>query len=154
MTPEKINPFAEAAAVSAAAEALRKLEWEQELKRREAHLAACEAIMLAGVLPRLELAAEAIRNWGNQVDVSGVFRTETYTGTVHFRAKMVVDQGTADTRTLEFIASPKSMVIASEGTKAHEKRRWQKISLTADAISGDSDRIISGFLTWGWVKRD
>lgn len=153
MSSDPINPFTEAAAVGAAAEALRQLEWAQELKRREAHLAACEAIMRAGVLPRLELAAEAIRAWGNQVVVTGIVRTETHTGLVHFRAKMEVDSGTPEARHLQFIASPKSMVIASEAERPHEKRRWQKISLTADSIPNDSDRIISGFLTWGWVKK-
>ena len=140
--------------MGAAAEALKRLEWEQELKRREAHLEACVAIMKAGVLPRLELAADAVRKWGNKAAVVGVMRTETHTGTIHFRAKLVVDEGTAEMRCLEFIASPRSMVIASEAVRAHEKRRWQKISLTADAISNASDRIISGFLTWGWMKNE
>jgi hypothetical protein len=152
--PEKVNPFAEAAAAGAATEALKRIEWEMELNRREAHLKACEAIMKVGVLPRLELAAEAVRQWGNKAEVIGVTRSETFSGTVHFRAKLIVDEGTGEMRYLEFIASPKSMVIASEGEKAHEKRRWQKICLTADGISNDSDRIISGFLTWGWMKRE
>lgn len=152
--PEKVNPFAEAAAVGAMAEELKRIEWRIELNRREAHLKACEMIMKVGVLPRLQLAADAVRNWGKKAEVIGVTRSETYAGTVHFRAKLIVDEGTNEMRYLEFIASPKSMVIAAEGAKAYENRRWQKISLTADAISNHSDKIISGFLTWGWVKRE
>ena len=152
--PDRINPFAEAAAAGEAAEALRRLEWELEQKQWEAHLAACEAIMKAAVLPRLELAAEAVAQWGNHVKVTGVLRTETYAGTVHFRAKILIHEGTPDATYLEFIASPKSMIIASEAMRGHEKRRWQKISLTAEAISNSSDRIIHEFLTWGWMKRN
>lgn len=147
------NPFAEEAAVRAAAEVLKRLDWEQELKRREAHVEACTAIMGIGVLPRMELAAAAVRDWGNKAEVTGVSRTETYTGTTHLRVKLVINAGTKEASQLEFIASPKSMVIASEAQRPHEKRRWQKIALTSDAISGQCDEIISAFLTWGWVKQ-
>lgn len=151
--PVRVNPFAEQAEVGAAAETLKVLEWEIELKRGKSHVEACEVIMRTGVLPRIELAAEAVREWGNVVDVTGVVRTETYSGTVHLRAKITVDAGTANMKQLEFIASPKSMVIASEGCNSHEKRRWPKIALTAEGISGHCDEIIRSFLTWGWVKK-
>jgi hypothetical protein len=152
--PGKINPFAEAAAVNAAAEALKRLEWEKELKLRESHVEACLRIMQSGVLPRLVLAAEAMLEWGNTADVTGVARTETYSGTTHLRVKIIVNAGTNNQGRLEFIASPKSMVIAAEAERGHEKRRWQKIALTSDGISGQCDEIIRQFLTWGWVKTE
>ena len=149
----EFNPFSEEAAVRAAAEALKQIEWQQQQKRWEAHVEACEAIMAAGVMPRLQLAAAAVREWGNIAEVTGVARTETYSGTTHLRGKLVINAGTDEASQIEFIASPKSQVIACEALRSHEKRRWQKISLTSDAISGKCDEIISAFLTWGWVKR-
>ena len=150
--PEKVNPFADEAAAHAMAEALRQMEWELELKRREAHVEACLAIMKFGVMPRVELAA-AMKDWGNTAEVTGVARTETFSGMTHLRIKMMINGGTIEGGRLEFIASPISMVIAAEGERGHEKRRWQKISLTSENISGQCDHVISEFITWGCVKR-
>lgn len=107
--------------------------------------------MRSGVLPRMELAAAAMKDWGNTAEVTSVARTETYSETTHLRVKIVVNAGTNKASHLEFIASPKSMIIAAEGERGHEKRRWQKIALTSEGISGQCDGIIRQFLTWGWI---
>jgi hypothetical protein len=122
------NPFADEAAVRAAAEVLKQLEWKRQQELWEAHLKACEAIIRHGVLPRLELAASAVREWSNEAEVTGVARTETYAGTTHFRAKITINSGTREASYLEFIASPKSMVIAAEAACVHEKKCWKKNS--------------------------
>lgn len=152
--PERINPFAEEAAVHAAAEALKRLEWEREMARWAAHLEACEVILKAGILPRLELAAAAMRDWGNTAEVTGVARTETHTGTTHLRVKLMLNAQTKGAARLEFIASPKSMIIAVEMERGFEKWQRRKMGLTVEGLSGKCDVFISEFLTWGWVKRD
>ena len=131
---------------------MRKLEWDESVKRWEAHVEACTVIVREGALKRLELAAEALRQWGNDVEVEGVTRTESCTGVILLRAKLTINGGTADAGYLEFVAAPKSQVIHSEGERRFEKRRWKKISLTAEAIPGHCDEVIRTFMTWGWVK--
>jgi hypothetical protein len=148
--PDVVNPFAEHAAAGAAAEALRKLAWQEDLKQRAAYLDACEAIVRHGILPRLKLAADAVKEWGYDVEVEGVLRTETFSGTIHLRSKITISSSEKGKKQLEFIASPKSSIIAAEAYFGCEKRRWQKIAITADGISGHCDIIIRDFLAWGW----
>jgi hypothetical protein len=108
------NPFLDAAAEGAAGDALRKATWERKVKEWEGHVAACEQIMLTGILVRMELASEAAVATGLDVKLTGIYRTETVTGVTHLRAKLVLEDGTDRTAQLEFIGSPKSMVIAAE----------------------------------------
>jgi hypothetical protein len=100
------NPFLEAASDGAAGDALRKAAWELQVKEWEEHVAACEKIMMLGVLKRMELAAEAALATGLAVKLTGIYRTETVTGVTHLRAKLVLENGTVRTAQLEFIGSP------------------------------------------------
>lgn len=145
----EVNPFLAEAACGATADELRRMERERQHKLWLAHVDACLAIMETGVMKRMELAAEAARQWGYKAEVVGVTRTETHTGVIHLRVKLLLELGTSNASHLEFIGSPKSLVIAAEGSRAHQNRRWAKVELTADAISSSIDGVIRDFLKWG-----
>jgi hypothetical protein len=147
----KGNPFSEAVAMGIGEAALREAEYRRQVQAAAAHVEACRAIMRHAVLERLTLAAEAARHWGHDAEVKGIYDTMTHTGVLHLRAKLVLAFGSNRFSRLEFIASPKSMVIATEGERVVERRRWPKVALTAIAISTHADKVIREFLRWGVV---
>jgi len=147
------NPFFYDAAEGATAEEMRKMEWERQAKLWQAHVEGCRSIMRVGILPRMELAAEAARAWGHEVVVEGIRQTETHTGVVHLRAEMRMIFGVNRGSKLEFIGSPKSLVIAAEGSRLYENKKWGKVSFTAEAIRLRVDEVIKEFLKWGVISK-
>jgi hypothetical protein len=142
------NPFDDAAAEGAGEDAVDRLEWQREQAIWAAHVDACEAIMRNAILPRMQLACEAVNQYGDNACVTGVFQTQTHTGVLHLRVKLEINAGSSTQARLEFIGSPKSMVIATEGNRWHTNKRWGKIAFSADAISTHADAVISDFLKW------
>lgn len=145
------NPFMDAAMEGVSAAALREIEARRQVQAVHAHVEACRGIMAMAILRRLELAAEAADHWGHDATASGIHETQTHTGVLHLRARLVLDFGANRLSLLEFVGSPKSMVIACEATRVNERRRWGKIPFSADGISGLADEVIRDFLRWAVV---
>lgn len=127
---------------------LGRMKKERSVHSATAHVEATEAIMRNAVLPRVQLAAKASESWGNQAETSDVFQTSTITGIIHVRVTLRIVSDSSSASEIQIIASTKSNVIAIEAQRGHEKRRWPKISLTAEGISSHVDKALHEFLTW------
>jgi len=122
--------------------------WEETRREREDHIEACRHLMKAGILTRLEMASDAARKWGHEARVTGIYDTQTCTGVLHLRAKLVLHFGKGKFSRLEFIGSPQSRTIGIEGERTSTRKRWPKIPFTVDAIESNAGTIIHDFLCW------
>ena len=104
-----------------------------------AHVEACRAILRHWVLDRLELGREAAEYWGDTCTVNGV---------LHLREKLMLDLGKRRFAHIEFVASPKSMVIACEGERPSSRKRWPRIALSTEAVRLHADAAIREFLVF------
>lgn len=143
------NPFLGAAGDGAASDQARKEAWARKMAEWEGYVTACTELMEEGIMRRLRLAESAAIHHGFKVIITGIARTETWSGTTHLRAKIILESDTERTAQLEFIGSPKSGVIGVEGGRAYESKRWKNVPLSGNGIESSVEAIIEEFLAWG-----
>lgn len=141
------NPFFAASGLDAAGYVAQKARYQQKIDGDAAVLRACESIMEEQVKSRLVLASEAMAYWGNMVEVTGPFHTQTFSGMSHVRVKLVAILEYRRSM-IQIIASPSSLVIGIEAESGPYTRRWRAIPMIHEGSIPRVDKVIHEFLTW------